>query len=142
MCLYVDKFKTKSIKERAERGDGWIKVWKMFDHYRHNKFLSSYYQNSKWRLGTNEIRMQGELRKTIHPVNIDDVVREGIHAYTMKSTIIQKYYAIVVVKCWGHVDDLIAVGTKNDIAFTRVYIDKEHYKKLLNKLYPGGGWSC
>lgn len=139
MCLYVDERATaRAIKSADE--DGWIKFYKYYDAMRRPSngryFISSPFRRTYLNLSSNEVTVREPIRAP--ELYRGYTVHAGIHGLLSRPKLYGWRQSIVLVTCYGHVDDLIAAGDTNDIAFTKMYISPRDYKKLLDMVYGKG----
>ncbi len=134
MCLNVDFDKTEQFKKR-NRNKREVVVWKYLKimtsyGYKSNvngkeiHYLASPFQltvvNAGWYKAEGESYRLGFGR-----------VYEGIHAFTTRKQARKEsvwHHNSVVIRCEALMKDLIAVGTKNDIVFSKIWIPKEQLK--------------
>jgi len=135
MCLVVDAKKTARYK-KAKRKSPWITCYKQVEcsvslneHGIVRKILAPY-MGTAYRIRESSVI---SIRGSVTPDSLisrsgwrGKEVHAGIHAYLQPRT---PYRAYNIIKCKGHIDDLIAVGHR-DIAFTKLQICEPDLQRM------------
>lgn len=133
MCLYMNR----ALTERVKRRKNWITCYKILSV--RDKSIYTLYQAKILALHDNVLCVDSPIRDPqtyikdprAGMVASNNIVEDGIHAYR-RSNVTFPFFGTLCVKCYGHVDDLIAVGERSDIAFTKLYIDPKDFQRLLD----------
>jgi hypothetical protein len=141
MCLYVDRDRTEELKKSRKKG---ITCYKFVDLLRND--VVAPYRRTSYDLSSNELKINQNLRPPEKYIIEEHfwgrgkvgIVRRGIHAYTFPHRPLIGAYRI---KCYGYIEDLIAVSIYGDVAFTKLYIDPKDYQRLLDHKYGEGNYT-
>ena len=132
MCLIYNKklteqkldfFKKHNIKE--------IIVWKVLYKNYHNVKYFSPYQSMEYKIGINS---RTRVLKNIFKKDYGcEIIKNGaLHVYSSRTkarSLHHNYINYKIIRCRVKVKDIIAYGTKRDIAVKALYIDKFSERK-------------
>lgn len=131
MCLTVDEELTKEWKNRSER---FFIVYKVFTT-KEGKIISPWQGfpiNIGWYKGKGKPKISNDRQDGINTYGSG-----YIHAYTnIKKAIDNRIcHGDIIVKCKGLKKDLVAMGTREDIAFTKIWISDIELERAKNESF-------
>lgn len=119
MCLTINDSKTQELKDRCVfKKEKKITVYKVVSNDNMTPYQRTQIKQG-WLIAT------GNVKSHIH---YNEIHGGAIHAYLNYNEAVKYAYttkrAHKVIECYAWIDDLVAVGINDDVAFTKIYIPK------------------